>query len=114
MSSVVRVFDVDSDESGWNFSPSFPAVLSRGAAVSQVLAACALHPVANGEPSTCVGPRWLRGLRNRVWPHLFPNRRAVLPGALGIPDKTAHVGAAARIKHKAGDRRCYGKSPALL
>ena len=44
----------------------------------------------------------------------FLNRRAVLPGALGSPDKTAHDSDAARIKQKAGDRRYIGKSPALL
>jgi hypothetical protein len=42
------------------------------------------------------------------------NRWATLPSAVGTPDKTAHVSVAARIKHKAGDRRYFGKSPALI
>jgi len=50
-----------------------------------------------------------------VWPHPpSENRRAALPSALGTPDKTAHVGIAARTKHRASDRRYLGKSPALL
>ena len=109
-------FGFSSAEMSVRFSPLCPAALSHGAAVSQVWARRGrLLPALVRVTATCVEPRGLRGL----WCHMFgltpfSNRRAVLPGALGTPDKTAHVGAAARIKYRASDRRHFGKSPALL
>jgi len=98
------------------FSPLCPAALSHGAAVSQVWARrCRLLPALVRVTVNLRGAaRTARFVVSCVGSHLLPNRRAVLPDALGTPDKTAHVGAAARIKHKAGDRRYFGKSPALL